>query len=49
MIQQSLRVLLKIPIVVLNQVQNDFVCEPCTQQQNCLEHSLECSTAMYVT
>ena len=25
--------------------ENDFVCEPCTQQQNCLEHSLECSTA----
>ena len=25
--------------------QDDFVCEPCTQQQNCLEHSLECSTA----
>ena len=21
------------------------MCEPCTQQQNCLEHSLECSTA----
>ena len=25
--------------------ENDFVCEPCTQQQNCLEHSLECSNA----